>query len=47
MVQQGAVNEGWRTLSIGPMPSTATGNLFLEAHGIALQRIYLLHSYDF
>ena len=47
MAQQGAVNDGWRTLSIGPMPSTATGNLFLEAQGIAVQRTYLLHSYDF
>jgi ribosomal protein S18 acetylase RimI-like enzyme len=38
---------GWERLSIGPLPSTAPANNFLEAQGVEAQRTYLLHRYEF
>lgn len=37
----------WERLSIGPIPSTALANNFLEAQGVGPQRTYLLHRYEF
>ncbi|MBX3000074.1 MAG: GNAT family N-acetyltransferase [Caldilineaceae bacterium] len=38
---------GWDRLSVGPFPSTALVNNFLEAQGVKPQRTYLLHRYEF
>jgi GNAT superfamily N-acetyltransferase len=42
-----AAEMGWQTLSIGPVPSTAPANTFLESLGVNAQRSYLLHRYEF
>jgi GNAT superfamily N-acetyltransferase len=42
-----AMEMGWLTLSIGPIPSTASANVFFESLGVKAQRSYLLHRYEF
>jgi GNAT superfamily N-acetyltransferase len=42
-----AVEMDWLTLSVGPIPSTAPANSFLDSVGVKAQRSYLLHRYEF
>jgi hypothetical protein len=43
---QTALKQGWRNLSIGPMPTTARAGEFLEHHGAEPHQTYLLYQRD-
>lgn len=45
-VQRGMI-QGWKSLTVGPLPTTADGNLFLQAMQATPAQSYLLHRYDF
>jgi GNAT superfamily N-acetyltransferase len=39
--------QGWQSLSVGPVPTTAPGGKFLKAHGAEARQSYMLYRWEF